>query len=124
MYDLDLDWNGDLSVGSSGDLGLTVGSAQTKQRLLRRLLTNPGDYIWNLDYGGGLALFVGSTTNPAVIEAVIRTQISLEPIIPSMPAPTATVKALDTTSGYVTADIMYADPMSTAVANLSVMIKR
>jgi phage baseplate assembly protein W len=76
MDDIFLTWAGDLSVGSTGDLALVAGSDMTNQRVCRRLLTNGGDYIWQLDYGGGLARFVGTPADPADIEAVIRTQLS------------------------------------------------
>ena len=44
----------DLTCSPTGDLqsvdGLTLGN----QRVLRRLLTAPGSYFWQPDYGGGL----------------------------------------------------------------------
>ncbi len=68
MIDIFLEWAGDLSVGSTGDLALASGPDTTNQRVYRRLLTNPGDYLWQLDYGGGLAQFVGTPVEPADIE--------------------------------------------------------
>lgn len=124
MYDLQLDWGSDLSVGSNGDIALSNGSTQINQRVLRRLLTNPGDYIWNLNYGGGLALFVGSASSPIDVEAVIRTQMLLEPTVPSTPAPTVSVHALDKSTGYVVAQITYADPSSDQPIALNVIANR
>ncbi len=77
MDDIFHEWGGDLVVGSGGDLVLSVGSDMVSQRVLRRLLTNPGDYLWNLDYGGGLAQFVGTPTNSADIESTVRTKLAL-----------------------------------------------
>jgi hypothetical protein len=51
MYDIFHEWGSDLVVGSGGDLALATGSAIVSQRVRRRLLTNPGDYLWNLDKG-------------------------------------------------------------------------
>ena len=122
MYDVCLEWGADLSVGTNGDLALVQGSAQTNQRVIRRLLTNPGDYIWNLDYGGGLGTFVGSTASLADIEAVIRNQISLEPAVPSTPAPNVAVQVLDAVGGYVVADITYSDPASNSSVTFNVVL--
>ena len=43
MVDLALQFGGDLAVGPTGDLELADGSVLTQQRVLRRLLTNPGE---------------------------------------------------------------------------------
>jgi phage baseplate assembly protein W len=121
MYDIMLDWGTDLSADSSGDLALTTGSDQTTQRVIRRLLTNPGDYIWNLQYGGGLAAFVGQPTAAAQIEAVIRDQMALETAVAAAPAPTVAVAMINTASGSVVADITYADASSNGVVNLHIV---
>ena len=55
-----------------------TGPLLGQQRVLRRLLTSPGDYIWQLDYGAGLARFIGQPVNPLQIKAVIRSQIFKE----------------------------------------------
>lgn len=119
MYDLYLDWGQDLTVSSTGDVALVSGSAWTTQRVIRRLLTNTGDYLWNLKYGGGLASFVGSTALPNAIEAVIRTQLALEPAVPSSPTPTVSVLPMGAGSGSIAAQILYAGSGSTTLVNLS-----
>ena len=50
-------------------------------------MTNPGDYIWNPDYGAGLAQFVGRPVGMASVEAVIRTQMALEAAVAAIPEP-------------------------------------
>ena len=120
MYDLSLDWEADLVVASGGDLDLSVGSDTISQRVFRRLLTNPGDYIWNLDYGGGLAQFVGLPCSPADIEAVVRTQLALESALPPTPAPQVSAAIVDAANGYVLATITYADPATNSSIQLNV----
>jgi hypothetical protein len=99
MNDIFLEWGGDLGVGSTGDLALVAGCSMTSQRVRRRLLTNAGDYIWQLDYGGGLAQFVGTPAKPTDIEAVIRAQLSLESAVLSSPPPQVGVKIADVANG-------------------------
>jgi phage baseplate assembly protein W len=120
MYDIFHEWGNDLAVGSSGDLAVSTGSDTVSQRVLRRLLTNPGDYLWNLDYGGGLAQFVGTPANVADVEAVVRTQLALESAVPTTPEPQVSVRVIDAANGYVVANIIYADPSSMAPVQLTV----
>jgi hypothetical protein len=120
MYDIFHEWGNDLVVGSGGDLALSTGSDTTSQRVFRRLLTNPGDYIWNLDYGGGLGQFVGIPAYPADIEGIISTQLALETAVPTTPAPQVTASIVDAANGYVAATITYADPSSMAPVQLNV----
>jgi hypothetical protein len=74
VFDLSHQWASDLSIGPTGDLALASGSMLGQQRVLRRLMTNPGDYIWQLGYGAGLGQFIGQPTNASQIQAVIRSQ--------------------------------------------------
>ena len=119
MYDIKLEWNADLTVSATGDLALVSGSDQTDQRIIRRLLTNPGDYIWNLTYGGGLAGFVGSVAVPSSIESVIRAQLTLESSVPATPPPSITVQAADNPRGIITAQIQYATSDGASTINLN-----
>lgn len=120
MYDIFHEWGGDLVVGSGGDLALASGSAVVSQRVCRRLLTNPGGYIWNLDYGGGLAQFVGLPAKTADIEAVIMNQLLLETAVPTTPAPQVTTTVVDAATGFVVANITYSDPASQQSVTLNV----
>ena len=92
MNDIFHVWESDLAVSASGDLALASGSALGQQRVLRRLLTNPGDYIWHTDYGAGLASFVGSPTRETQIKATIRSQIFQEAAVTQTPEPVIDVQ--------------------------------
>jgi hypothetical protein len=120
MYDIFHEWGADLAVGSGGDIALASGSDMISQRVCRRLLTNPGDYLWNLDYGGGLALFVGQPAKSTEIEAVITSQLLLETAVPTSPAPQVTTTVTDVANGYVVANIIYVDPTSQNAVTLNV----
>lgn len=120
MADLALQFGGDLSVGSTGDLALTDGSDLTEQRVLRRLLTNSGDYIWQLGYGAGLGQFVGQPGAPAAISGVARTQMLQEAAVARTPAPVVTTTA--DVGGTVTLSLRYADASTGQTSLLSFSI--
>lgn len=87
MVDALHEWGSDLVIGSSGDIGVVSGPLLGQQRVLRRLLTNPGGYIWQLDYGAGLARFIGQPVNALQIRAVVRSQIFKEAAVARQPEP-------------------------------------
>jgi phage baseplate assembly protein W len=107
MPDLFQQFGSDLSIGPTGDLALASGTTLVQQRVLRRVLTNPGDYIWQPGYGARLARYVGQPTNPLQIRATIRSQIFQEPSVARTPEPVIDVEADDTGTIYVS--IRYAD---------------
>lgn len=123
MLDLVHGWGSDLAVNSSGDLALSGASVTVSQRVFRRLLTNSGDYLWNLDYGGGLAQFVGTPTQSAEIEAVVRTQLGLEAAVATVPPPQVSARVADPANGYVVANISYADANSGLTAQIHVVAR-
>ncbi len=97
-------------TGSTGDIGTVTGALLGQQRVLRRLLTNPGDYIWQPDYGAGLAQFIGQPVNPLQIKAVIRSQIFKEATVARQPEPLIDVQvAPGGASGTVYVYIQYMD---------------
>jgi hypothetical protein len=85
------DWGGDLSTGPSGDILVTSVQAEVQKRIIRRLLTNAGDYIWHVDYGAGLGTFVGETFLPKFIENTILDQLEYENVIAATPPPAVQV---------------------------------
>jgi hypothetical protein len=84
-------WGQDLSVSAAGDILIVDGDSLTTQRILRRLMTAEGGYIWNLTYGGGVPGRIGETLNIDLINSVIRSQIALEATVARTPAPTIRV---------------------------------
>lgn len=118
LYDLYHYWSGDLTAAANGDFLAASDSERTKQRILRRLLTNPaqkdaagnvivpGDYIFHPDYGAGLPRLVGSLATPAEIRALIRGQMLMEASVARNPAPVITVTRI---SDGINVDITYND---------------
>jgi phage baseplate assembly protein W len=117
MPDLFHQYGADLLVGPGGDLATVDTTMLGQQRVLRRLLTNPGDYLWNPGYGAGLAQFVGQPANAARIRSVIRSQIFQESAVARTPEPTIDVQS--DASGAVTVQVSYADSNAGATQVLS-----
>jgi len=107
MQDASVVWGADLSASSTGDLALAADTTLGQQRVLRRLLTNPGDYIWQLDYGAGLAAFVGMPVDVLAIRAAIRSQIFKEAAVSRIPEPLIDVQG--SADGSVIVQIRYVD---------------
>lgn len=91
LQDLDHNFGGDLSVTLTGDLATVSGDTRTQQRILRRLLTNPGGYIAQPTYGAGLLQFIGQAVSVDEITALIKGQIAMEASVAQTPAPVITV---------------------------------
>ncbi len=110
-------WGEDLSVGATGDIALAAGTTLGQQRVLRRLLTNPGDYIWQPDYGAGLGQFIGLPVDASQIRAVVRGQIFREAVVARTPEPVIDVQSNQDGSVYV--HIRYVDAQDGATQTLS-----
>lgn len=79
-------------VSANGDLLLVDSVDLSNQRILRRLLTNPGDYIWHPDYGAGLPAMIGMPVDVDTVKAIITAQIFLEATVMRTPPPVITVQ--------------------------------
>ena len=117
MPDLRPQFGADLLVGPTGDVAMASGSALGQQRVLRRLLTNAGDYIWHPGYGAGLAQFVGQPADTTRIRAVIRSQIFKEAAVARTPEPLIDVTFDQTGTVYV--HVRYADASTGETQTLS-----
>jgi hypothetical protein len=113
MSDAYISWGGYLQIGANGDLLTTTGPALTQQRAIRRLLTNPGSYIWNLTYGAGIARFIGQPNQPNQVSALVAVQLALESTIATSPVPSGVVTTAST--GVTTLTVSYT-PISTGTA--------
>lgn len=91
MADLFHYWNNDLVAGADGDLLAADGTVETPQRILRRLMSNPGDYIWDLLYGAGLPAKIGDPVDVPGSQAIIASQLLLEEGVARNPQPTVNV---------------------------------
>lgn len=110
MADIAHQWGSDLEFGPTGDLGVVAGTTLGQQRVLRRLLTNPLDYIWQPTYGAGLAGFIGQPANTLQIRAMIRSQIFKEATVAQTPEPTIDVTlSPGGATGDVYVHILYVD---------------
>lgn len=116
MADLFQYWDQDLVAGPAGDLLPVDGTMLGQQRVLRRLLTSPGSYIWHPEYGAGLPAYIGDTADAPSIEALIRAQLLLEAAVLQDPAPVISVAPIP--SG-VFVRIQYVDGDTGKQVNLS-----
>lgn len=107
MVDVWHHFGGDLAVSPTGDIAVASGPTATQQRVLRRLLTNVGDYVWQMSYGAGLGSLVGQPSASQRIQGLIRGQIFGEAAVARTPEPAIDVRADQ--SGLVTVQIRYAD---------------
>jgi hypothetical protein len=95
-------WQQDLTILPDGDLLLASdvaksgaivsggGTAEGEQRVIRRLLTAAGTYIWHLEYGAGLPQYVGQPAQISAVAAIIRAQLLLEDAVVQSPPPNIT----------------------------------
>ena len=97
----------DIGTSPTGDLQPVSGSLQGQQRILRRLMTNPGSYIFQPGYGAGLASYIGKTTTEPQLQGIVQRQMLLEPSVAQDPAPVVGVSF--TTDGTFTVNITYTD---------------
>ena len=128
MSDLFHVWGGDLNLSATGGLALVNSVELSKQRILRRLLTNParydangnvvvaGDYLWHPDYGAGLPSYIGKLLDVPAITALIRSQMYLEASVLHDPEPVITVQQI---AGGISVQINYTESDSNNPVYLS-----
>ncbi len=120
MTDLALTMGGDLAFSAGGDLLTSTGTQAGVERVLRRILTNAGDYLWHLPYGAGLPAMVGQPANQARIVAIVRGQMMRETAVARTPAPIIDVATR--ADGVVLLHIQYADADTGSPQTLTVPV--
>ena len=95
------------------------GTLLGQQRVLRRLLTNPGDYIFQPTYGAGLPRLVGQPLDVSAVVGLIRSQILLVSAVAQVPAPQITVTQLAADATGLSVSIAYNDAPSNTPTVLS-----
>jgi len=120
VSDLSHQWGSDLLIGPTGDLATASGTQLGQQRVLRRLLTNVDDYIWQLTYGAGLARLIGQPGSAMAIGALIRSQIFKEAAVARTPEPVIDVQVSpDGAPSTVYVHIRYVDAAGGQTQSLS-----
>lgn len=87
LSDLNHWWGNDLQLSPTGDLDLSALTLRSQQRILRRLLTNRGEYLTHVEYGAGLPAYIGAPAPVAEITGIIRGQMLLEESVLTTPEP-------------------------------------
>lgn len=125
LNDLSQYVGGDLSPSGTGDLQAANGTLRGQQRVLRRLLTNPGDYVFHPDYGAGLPQYVGQAVDISKIRALIRGQILLEDSVAKTPAPVIAVSPISGgVGGGIAVSIKYHDAATGQPASLNFNVSK
>jgi phage baseplate assembly protein W len=120
MPDLFQQWGSDFAISPTGDLGTASGTVLGQQRVLRRLLTNPGEYIWQPEYGAGLSRFIGQPAAVLQIQAAIRSQIFKETVVARSPEPVIDIDlGPGASNGTVYVHVRYVDAPSGETQTLS-----
>lgn len=122
MYDLNHQVGGDLVLSPTGDLALVSGATLSLQRVLRRLLTNPTNYLWHQTYGAGLPASLGKPAGVNRLQAIIRAQMLQESAVSRNPPPVISVAQSPSDPTTFVANISYIDANTRQVQTLSVPV--
>lgn len=125
LNDLSQYVGGDLSPSGTGDLQTATGTLRGQQRVLRRLMTNPYDYVFHTDYGAGLPKYVGQPADIPKIRALIRGQIQMEDSVAKTPAPIIAVSPIRAgVGGGFAVSIQYYDAGTNQPVNLNFNVSK
>lgn len=92
----------DLQLDADNDLALVSEVDETNQRILRRLLTAKGGYIWHPTFGAGLQRYVGaplSLENINQIKSDEKAELFQDAAVAKSPAPELEFKT--TSNGFL-----------------------
>lgn len=108
---------GDLILNGSGGLAIVGPAEQARQSILRRLCTNPGDYLWHLEYGAGLPGKIGQPMNADDILTAVKAQMATEEAVDQTTPPK--VALTDMGDGAYLCLIQYVDLQTQTVQSLT-----
>jgi hypothetical protein len=91
MTDASHYFGSDLAISANGDLLTDDGLPESQQRVLRRLLTNRNDYLWQPLYGAGLPSYIGKPLDEPALAALIKSQMYQEADVSHNPEPEVTL---------------------------------
>lgn len=123
MTDAFHEFGNDLVIGPTGELLMVQGSQETQQRLIRRLLTPQGSYLWNLAYGCGAAQQVGTnitTREIGAIKSALLAAALQEPGVAQQPTPEIDIQVTD---NGVIASVRYTDAQTKKPAVIYVPVQ-
>lgn len=78
MMDFSHQFGEDLQLAEDGTLGVASGTLVIRQSVVRRLCTNPADYLWHLGYGAGLPARIGMPIGETEVRGLIFSQLRQE----------------------------------------------
>ena len=94
--DLFLEWRTDLQVSAQGDLRTANEFTLLKQRIVRRLITFPGEVLFQPDFGVGIGRYIDEPLNEDVYAALKRRiidQVYKEDLVARNPEPEIEISA-------------------------------
>ncbi len=121
LADINHLWSSDISTSSTGDLGAVTGVTRGQQRILRRLLTNPGDYLFQPTYGAGLPQAIGDPLDIGKLTALIRSQVLLEDSVASVQSVSVVAQ---TDASTIAVNIKYTAQPSKAATELAFTVSK
>jgi len=62
----------DILLDKSNDLSFVFDTNETNQRIMRRLFTNKGTYIWNAKWGGSIPWKIGEMLSLEVYREIVN----------------------------------------------------
>lgn len=94
LDDVGHEWGSDLRVSPTGDLLSVSGPTRSRERVLRRLMTNLREYVWQPEYGASIPKRIGEALDLAEVKAAVSGQMQLEASVARDPPPVVTVREI------------------------------
>jgi hypothetical protein len=88
----------DLVLNANNDLATVVDVDETNQRILRRLLTAKGTYIWQTDFGASIPERIGVPISVEIVNLIkkdVKSEIFKESNVAQDPAPEIDIELID-----------------------------